>query len=124
MIKWILLRYNSEENKQKGFYTASKAISCLTILSMNNTLYLAAGERGHSPLISIWEVESGRKVCELADGHKHGVGCLSFSPDGKYLVSAGFRHDKQLVVWDWQSSRKLSVQRLGNKVNKKTIFIQ
>ena len=31
-------------------------------------------------------------------------------------MSVGFKPDKQLILWDWESGRKLSVQRIGNKV--------
>ena len=44
---------------------------------------------------------------------------MAFSPNGTFLVSAGFRSDKQLIIWRWQSedNRELiSTQRIGNKV--------
>ena len=43
-----------------------------------------------------------------------------FSPNGSYLISIGFRHDKQLIIWQWQtdgSQQQISTQRLSNKVH-------
>ena len=41
-------------------------------------------------------------------GHKHGIGCLTFSPDSNFIVSCGFKYDKQLLVWDWKNNRQRS----------------
>ena len=49
--------------------------------------------------------------------HKHGIGALSFSPDSKYLVTIGFKHDKKLILWDIDNNTKISEQKLSNKVN-------
>lgn len=48
---------------------------------------------------------------------QHGVGLIAFSPDSTLLVSAGFKHDRQLRVWDMVSQTCISVQKLGNKVH-------
>ncbi len=53
----------------------------------------------------------------LSDHHKFGVGNLTFSPNTRYLVSVGFKHDKQLIFWDWDIGSKLSVQKLAKKVH-------
>jgi WD40 repeat protein len=110
----VVVRYNAEENKQKGFYIASKAISSISVSP--NGKYLAIGERGNAPLVTVWDINGYTKLCALA-AHKYGVGCMAFSPDSRYLVTVGFKSDKQLCLWDWGSERKLSTQKLGNKVN-------
>ena len=111
----VVVRYSPAQNSQKSFYKASKAISCLTV-SVDGQ-YLAVGERGHSPSIIIWEISSGKMLATIVGTHKHGIGCLVFSPDSRYLISAGFKHDRQLIIWEWENLRKVSVMKLGNKVN-------
>ena len=84
-------------------------------------------------LACVWDVESGDLLIKLS-GHKNGIGCLTFSPDSKFIVSCGFKHDKQLLVWEWRnqdlseetptssgsirmSRRPVCAGKLGNKVN-------
>lgn len=53
--------------------------------------------------MEIWELKSSSRIHQL-DSHYHGVASLAFSPSGRFLISVGFRHDHQLLVWDWQQN--------------------
>jgi mitogen-activated protein kinase binding protein 1 len=111
----VAVRYNAEENRQKSFSQGSnRSISCQAVSDCGN--FLAIGERGHQPTITVWEIHTNQKIVTLS-GHKHGIGCLGFSPDGKFLVSAGFRHDKQLLCWDWASMKLVSTLKVTHKVH-------
>ena len=146
----VTVRYSAADNKQIDFYTADKPVSCIataycsSIKTISQGVkkpdirkeleeflgdgsddedvrrYLAVGERGHNPSIIIWDIDSNQRVCELIGAHKHGIGSVCFSPNGKLLITIGFKYDKQLIIWDWRNNyngQKLSVQKLGNKVN-------
>jgi mitogen-activated protein kinase binding protein 1 len=110
----VVIRYNHVQKKQKKFYIVNKPISSIAL--SNDGRYLAIGERGHQPLVVVWDILQEEQIVSLS-GHKHGIGCMKFSPDSKYLITAGFKHDKQLILWDWINGRKLSTQRLSNKVH-------
>jgi mitogen-activated protein kinase binding protein 1 len=109
------LRYNVDENRQKWFYHASsRAITCQTV--SDDGRYLAIGERGHQPAAIVWDIERKEKLATL-NAHKHGIGCLAFSPNGQFLVTVGFKHDRQLIVWEWMHLKIVAVLKLTNKVH-------
>ncbi len=37
-------------------------------------------------------------------GHAHGVACVAFTPNGRLLITAGFKNDRGLHVWDWRGA--------------------
>lgn len=143
----VVVRYNSEENKQRGFYQLTdcsadskstnsdgNAVSCISVAPDGQ--YLAVGERAlgnRGAAVHIYSVRSYKLLASstssTSGGHKFGVGCIGFLPghSNRYLVSAGFKQDKQLILWDTQSSseggkNKLSltivgVFKIGNKVH-------
>lgn len=110
----VAVRYNPHTNKQLAFFHASKPISCLCVSSDGRLL--AVGERGHQPGVLVWDTDTSTPLATLS-GHRQGVGCLAFSPDSQHLVSVGFRHDRQLILWDWAAARVVTTHRLSNKVN-------
>lgn len=110
----ISVRYNSNENRQKQyFYSSNRAITCQVV--SNDGKYLAFGDKGHQPAVTVWDIENKEKLVTLS-GHKHGIGCLTFSSTGKYIISAGFKHDRQLIIWDWINLKIVSTLKLTNKV--------
>ena len=78
----MVVRYNCEENVQKSFYCAKKAVSSIALCtlkivsfeSISFKSYIAIAERGPSPTISIWDVESAVLIKELNQVHKYGIG--------------------------------------------------
>ena len=112
----IAVHYSARDNRQRNFFKSERAISC--VCTSDDGRYLAMGERGHLPTVTVWDISSGEKLHTIT-GHKHGVGCVAFSPSGDHLVTVGFKHDKQLLLWDWANGKgePVTKQKLGNKVN-------
>ena len=102
----VCVRYNPLANRQVDFYTSSKPITCLKVSPCGR--YLATGERGHMPSINVWDIRTKELVVRLV-GHKHGIGCLTFSPDSNLIVTCGFKHDKQLFVGTGPALRKMAL---------------
>lgn len=110
----IAVYYNIHTNKQIKYFKVSRPISSLALT--HDGVYLAIGERGHQPAITIWNTSTSEKLTTLI-GHQHGIGVLKFSLDNECLVSVGFKTDKQLIVWDWRDGKQSASTRLENKVS-------
>lgn len=58
-------------------------------------------QSGHLPAVRVWDVAERSQVADLQT-HKYGVSCVTFSPNGKYIVSVGNQHDMIVSVWAWK----------------------
>ncbi|KFK38302.1 hypothetical protein AALP_AA3G096300 [Arabis alpina] len=74
-----------------------KPLSCVAV--SQNGRFVAAGESPNLSAVLIWDCETLVLVSELK-GHLYGAQCLSFSPNGEYLVSVG----GYIYLWDWRRS--------------------
>ena len=83
----------SAAGEQTNYFRHTKAVSALTFSPDGR--FLAVGERGRQPSVTVWDVQTGGAVVSLA-GHRFGVACLAFSHDGRYVVTVGFQHDRQV----------------------------
>lgn len=54
--------------------------------------------------IKFWDPQSGKELRTLK-GHSDEIRALAFSPDGKYLVTAG--EDQTAIIWDVQTGKEL-----------------
>ena len=107
--------YSPRRNRQVRFLRASKRISSLTYSPTGS--HLAVGESGgRAPAVIVWDLTTGQVVAELK-GHKHGVGCVAFSPNGQTLVSVGYKGDRRLYVWNWKAGRCVAAGRIASKVH-------
>ena len=110
----VCVVYNPQTNKQVKFFTVTKAISSMHL--SEDGRFLAIGERGHLPCVTVWDVKKQKQI-RCYSGHEHGIGAVRFSPNGKYLVTIGFRHDKQMMLYEWDIDRLICVERMEKKVN-------
>jgi WD40 repeat protein len=109
----IVVIYNLRRNKQVRYYRVEKTVSCICFSS--NGQYLAIGEKGYLPAITIWDGNDGSLCAEL-QLHKYGISCMAFSKDNKYLVTAGLVHDQHLYVWDLTRDRSKGNHMAGKAI--------
>jgi WD40 repeat protein len=70
----------------------------------NGKIVATGGEDGE---ISLWNVDSGKRVGVLS-GHAFGsIKSLEFSSDGRRVLSGGL--DRTMRLWDWEMERELLV---------------
>jgi RNA polymerase sigma factor (sigma-70 family) len=111
--------------KRKTVYTLphGASINAAAFAPDNKTLVTASGSPDEEPLIRFWDVETG-KVQATLQGHVHMVHGLSFSKDGKVLVSCvssvdyrfGEVDKGEVVFWDPETRKKItatSCDRVG-----------
>lgn len=85
----VVVLYDSQYKQQTSFFspkprrTLVSGKPFVSLAFSRDGAYLAAGERSaQGPEILIWEVSANRCLQALK-GHKHGVGSLAFSQDGR-----------------------------------------
>ncbi|KAI3771297.1 hypothetical protein L6452_02459 [Arctium lappa] len=101
----VVVLYDVDSGSQSHLMATNrspKPLSCVAV--SHDGTYIAAGESGQQPAIVVWSSATLSSVSELK-GHRYGVACMDFSPDGKHLVSVGFPQDGYLCLWDWRSGR-------------------
>jgi len=110
-------------------YNSDRAVS---LAFSPNGEKLASGFSDKS--VQVWDIESGELVYTLK-GHNGGVGFVSFSPDGRRIIS-GCPEDRTLRVWDAETGKcgtilnipeneygPLAVTVLKDSNNKETIVV-
>ncbi|XP_054711970.1 mitogen-activated protein kinase-binding protein 1-like [Uloborus diversus] len=110
----VVVLYNTRKNKQR--HLVSDAKRNITTLSFSyDGKYLATGECGVVSHVRVWDVQKLSQVADLS-GHKHGINCVAFSPNMKYVVSIGSQHDMVVNVWDWRNKQKVASNKVSCKV--------
>jgi microtubule-associated protein-like 6 len=70
--------------------------------------FVATGQVGKRPLITVWDATTGETVQILKGFHRRAVCQLDFSPDGELLVSVGQDDDHSIAVYRWEDGSVLS----------------
>ncbi|RVE65424.1 hypothetical protein OJAV_G00116460 [Oryzias javanicus] len=78
--------------------------------------FFVVAEKGTSPDILVYEYPSLRLHRILRGGTQHRYTCVSFSPDGGLLVSAGGEPDLMLTLWNWRQQEVQSFQATSQEV--------
>ncbi len=51
-------------------------------------------------VVILWSVETQKEIAELK-GHNESVNCVTFSHDGKYIISGS--SDDTIIIWSFES---------------------
>ena len=101
--------------EQARYFRATQAISCLAFSPDGR--YLCVGERGSRPAVIVWDLGTGAVVLTLS-AHKYGVGSAAFDRTGSRLATVGFKHDRQLILWDVARGAPIWSERVSQKVHR------
>ena len=113
--------YNKETNSQIIFNEHFDDITAFAIHP--NKKYVATGEIGPYPLISIWDTETGEAKVRIRQPLQKGINHLCFSKDGKLLAASAADDEHNIAIFEWEKGSAESLSRsqnhrLKNKNNK------
>jgi len=104
--------YNTQSNIQKFIQGAEKTDAITAMALSPNKKYLAVAESGENPCIAIYDTTTRkrRKVLSIPDLNSREYVSLAFSSiDGRHLATQGGYPDWNLVYWNWERSKALSM---------------
>ena len=105
--------YNKDTHTQSIYNEHFDDITALAIHP--NKKYVATGEVGPYPLISIWDVETCKALVHIREPLQKGINHLAFSRDGKYLVATAADDDHNIAVFDWKKGQAENLSTITNK---------
>ena len=104
--------YNKEKNTQIIFNEHFDDITSFAIHP--NKKYVATGEIGPYPLISIWDTENGEAKVRIRQPLQKGINHLCFSKDGKYLAATAADDEHNIAIFEWEKGSAENISRSQN----------
>ncbi len=86
------------------------SFNIVTIALSSDGQRIVSGSQDGS--VRMWEVESGKQIWGVTDGHAKGVLSVAFSPNGRIVASAGA--DNAIRKWDAENGRPLGEPITGH----------
>ncbi|KAI4353229.1 hypothetical protein L6164_002195 [Bauhinia variegata] len=107
----VVVVYNVNSGTQSRVMVSHRLPKPLTcVVVSQDGRFIAAGEAGGSQSsVLVWDSATLALISELK-GHLYGVVCISFSPDGKHLVSVG----EYIYLWDWRNNELVTKVRASS----------
>ena len=118
----LVILYNQETHTQNFFRGHSEEVSCIAVHP--NGRFVASSQTGRFPPIFVWDskkrIKGTKQVSDEShlatlDGHERTTCSLSFSHDGKLLVSVGSDDHNTAIVWDWKHHTSLAQCSAGGQ---------
>ena len=104
--------YNKEKNTQLIFNEHYDDITAFAIHP--NKRYVATGEIGPYPLISIWDTETGEAKVRIKQPLQKGINHLCFSNNGKLLAATAADDEHHIAIFEWEKGSAESISRSQN----------
>jgi len=101
----VAVVYDKESHTQRFFQGHDDDIVSLAMHPDHETV--ATGQLGKFPKVLIWSATTTKEVAriEFSSGGDRSIQCLSFSSDGKRLVTVSTDNAHTVRVWDWSRGK-------------------
>ena len=104
--------YNKEKNSQIIFNEHFDDIISFAIHPKKK--YVATGEIGPYPLISIWNIKTGEAKVRIKHPLQKGINHLCFSNDGKLLAASALDDEHSIAVFEWEKGTAENISKSQN----------
>ena len=101
--------YNKENHSQLIFNEHFDDITAFAIHP--NKKYVATGEVGPYPLISIWDTKTGKAKVRIKHPLQKGINHLCFSKDGRLLCATAADEEHNIAVFEWEKGTSENLSR-------------
>jgi len=78
---------------------------------------VVSGELCKTPSIHVWDAETLKCISVFRGYHQFGVSFVEFSPDNKFVISAGFRENCPIIVYDWKLNTIIYSSQVYYQIN-------
>lgn len=101
----ICSTFNNAKVYYENFIPTGHKSSVNCVAYSHDGKYMASA--GDDQIIYIWNAETNELVGNPLIGHTGPITSISFSPDDKMIISAGYRGDFSIRIWDVKSRKQL-----------------
>lgn len=101
----ICSTFNNTKMYYENFIPTGHKSSVNCVAYSHNGKYIASA--GDDQIIYIWNAETNELVGNPLIGHTGPIISISFSPDDKKIISAGYLYDFSIRIWDVKSRKQL-----------------
>ena len=107
--------YNIDQKIQKFIPNSEKSAGLTTICVSQNRRYIAIAEKvADKPTVTIFDLHTLRKKKTLpfSDTQSNEIVSMSFSPDGKHLITQTNAPDWSLSYWSWEKAKIMATSKI------------
>ena len=107
--------YNVDQKIQKLIPNSDKSTGLTTMCVSQNRRYIAIAEKiADKPVVTIYDLHTLRKkkALTLNDTASNEIVSMSFSPDGKHLITQTNAPDWSLSYWSWEKAKVMATTKI------------
>eukprot|EP00043_Microstomoeca_roanoka_P006737 m.65510 g.65510 ORF g.65510 m.65510 type:complete len:1912 (-) comp13543_c0_seq2:42-5777(-) len=106
---------NVTSRQQRFYLQHTDDVLCLAV-NPRKQAYIATGQLGESASVHVWNAQTLETLSILSGTHQTGVGSVSFSSNGKILLSVDVSEKPKVCVYRWQTGVQLASTSANHRI--------